>query len=126
MAMLRVILLSMLAAVAIVDSSVAAPPTQTYVSAEQIISSDARVARTIRSFKRDGYVEAGRVYHQVMYFVAPTEDYKAGEYIITLRKSAGNYSLTTYYADVHVEIMADVETGRYFVGRLWTEESVVY
>ncbi len=98
----------------------------TYTSAERVITGDARAVRMVKAYKRDGFVEANREYNQIMYLVAPTEDYKAGEYVITMRKSSGNYSLTTYYAHIHVEIFADVETGTYFAGRVWTEETVVY
>lgn len=107
-------------------SANAASPKDLYVSAEKVVEQDSRAVRTIKSLKRDGYSEVARVYNQVMYLVAPTEDYRAGEYVITLRKSAGNYSLTTYYADVHVEVIADIETGKYYAGRVWTEESVVH
>jgi hypothetical protein len=127
MAFLRAMIVALFVAVVGVPvADAASTTTKMYVSAEAVASLDARVVRTVNSFKRDGYVEAGRTFNQVMYLVAPTEDYRAGEYVITLRKSAGNYSLTTYYADVHVEVIADIETGKFYAGRIWTEESVVH
>ncbi|NQD36757.1 hypothetical protein HPT27_06940 [Permianibacter sp. IMCC34836] len=126
MMMIRAALIALLLATVGVPVAEAASPTKMYSSAETMLGSDFRVVRTLQSFKRDGYVEVSRNFSQIMYLIAPTQDYKAGEYVITLRKSADGYSLTTYYAEVHVEVMADIETGRYFAGRVWTEESVVH
>ena len=126
MKFLQALLVAVVVAFSGVSVANAAGTTQTYVSAENVLSADARVVRLIKSYKRDGFQEVSRTYNQIMYFMAPTQDYKAGEYVITFRKSSGNYSLTTYYADVHVEIMADVETGRFYTGRVWSEETVVY
>lgn len=126
MMFLRAMIVAFVVAVTGVSAVEAAAPSNMYASAENVVSADTRVVRTLRSFKRDGYQEVSRTYNQVMYLVAPTTDYKAGEYVITLRKSGENFSLITYYADVHVEIIADIETGKFYAGRVWTEESVVY
>lgn len=126
MMFIRAMIVALVVALTGVSAANAATPTNLYVSAEKVVELDARAARVIKSLKRDGYTEVSRVYNQVMYLVAPTQDYRTGEYVITLRKSVGNYSLTTYYAEVHVEVMADIETGKFYAGRVWTEESVVY
>lgn len=126
MMFIRAMIVALVIALSGVSVANATTPTNLYVSAEKVVELDARAVRTIKSLKRDGYAEVSRVYNQVMYLVAPTQDYRAGEYVITLRKSAGNYSLTTYYAEVHVEVIADIETGKFYAGRVWTEESVVY
>lgn len=126
MKFLQALLVAVVVAFSGVSVANASGTTQTSVSAETVLSSDARVARLFRSYKRDGFQEVNRVYNQIMYLIAPTQNYKAGEYVITFRKSSGNNSLTTYYADVHVEIMADVSTGKFYSGRVWSEETVVY
>jgi hypothetical protein len=126
MKFLQVMLVAVMVAFSGAQVANAAGTAQTYVSAERVLTADVRAVRMVKAYKRDGFQEAGRVYNQIMYLLAPTQDYKAGEYVVTLRKSVGNYSLTTYYAEVHVEIFADIETGTFYAGRVWAEESVVY
>ncbi|MBI2381281.1 MAG: hypothetical protein HYV16_11070 [Gammaproteobacteria bacterium] len=110
---------------AAIPAAQAASQEHMEVTTEAAVATDTRAARLLRAFKRDGYQEISRTYSQIYYLVAPTEDYRWGEAQIVLRKSSDNYSLTTYYATVHVDIMADIETGRYYAGRVWSEESVV-
>lgn len=123
---LRTLILSLALFFTLAPLAQAVATDRLYVTTDSALAADSRVARTLRAFQRDGYVEVSRTLNPIYYLVAPSEDYRWGEAQITLRKSSANYSLTTYYAQVRVELMLDIETQRYFVGRITTEESVVH
>lgn len=126
MMILRTLFLAATLNAAVLPCAQAVAPDALQPTTEAAVASDTRASRLLRAYLRDGYQEVSREYSQIYYFAPPSEDYRWGETRILLRKSSGNYSLTTYYATVHVDIMADVETGRYYAGRVWSEESVVY
>lgn len=69
----------------------------------ELMNGNTSLARTIRQYEREGYVvvEGDQTYYnQARYFAEPTAPYYDGSGQVTLRKSAGNYSLTTTYVTI--------------------------
>lgn len=67
-----------------------------------LMKGNTSLAREIRKYERQGYVlvEDQSYYNQHRYIVAPTPPYVDGFGEVTMRKSAGNYSLETTYLTI--------------------------
>jgi len=120
------LILGAVIALCIVNPAVAGK-VKIFNSYEDASTSDRQVARMMRGYEREGWVEVGRDMQYVNYLVAPTSDHKYGELVITMRQSSEDpYSLTTYYDYVHVVLYSDIETGGYYVHHTFVESQVVY
>lgn len=96
-------------------------------SYEEASISDRQVARSMRSYDREGWVEVSREMQFVNYFATPTSDYNYGEMVITMRLSSSEpYDLTTYYDQFRIVLYKDIETGGFYVHHTYVESQVVY
>lgn len=101
---LKVTMLSLVAGVLSIASAFACDLTD-------LMRGNTSLAREIKKLERQGYVvvEGDMTYYsQYRYFMEPTAPYVDGSGQVTMRRSAGNYSLTTEYITISFE--ADVKT----------------
>ena len=83
-----------------------------------------RVQTIQRSLQHDGFTLQQVEEQPVYYFVAPKAPYVWGSYKYTYTRSAGNYSLTTDYVELTVQV--SYTTNGFAVSTITTKEYTVY